>query len=280
MYNLLSANFARLRKSRAFYVAVAAMLLYALFVVGTCWRAFLSGQPFEAGMEDLLLFAFATARVIPTPAFMTAPLVSLFLGTEFSDGALRNKLIAGRTRTEIYFANLLTCMGAALLLAMVYIVLTFAAGMPVLKGFRIPIPQVLALLGAGLLALCAYGSVLNMAAMLMGNKANTAILTLTAAVVVTVFLGITLERLDAPEFTAIYDITGRYIEERIPNPAYIRPPARAGYEFLLDLFPTGQCLRLSVQEVEKLWRLPLLSLAVIAGSSAVGAGCFCRKDIR
>ena len=61
MYNLLSANFARLRKSRAFYVAVAAMLLYALFVVGTCWRAFLSGQPFEAGMEDLLLFAFATA---------------------------------------------------------------------------------------------------------------------------------------------------------------------------------------------------------------------------
>ena len=136
------------------------------------------------------------------------------------------------------------------------------------------------LLGAGLLALCAYGSVLNMAAMLMGNKANTAILTLTAAVVVTVFLGITLERLDAPEFTAIYDITGRYIEERIPNPAYIRPPARTGYEFLLDLFPTGQCLRLSVQEVEKLWRLPLLSLAVIAGSSAVGAGCFCRKDIR
>ena len=96
---------------------------------------------------------------------------------------------------------------------------------------------------------------------------------------VTVFLGITLERLDAPEFTAIYDITGRYIEERIPNPAYIRPPARAGYEFLLDLFPTGQCLRLSVQEVEKLWRLPLLSLAVIAGSSGVGLAVFCRKDL-
>ena len=258
MGNLLTAGLRRMVKSRAFLLALLAELAYTALVVLVCWDHYAANTG-SYTLESVLTAGFGLMGYLSVPSLIAAPLLCVHLGTEYSENALRNKLIAGRTRTEIYFANLLTCMGAALLLAMVYIVLTFAAGMPVLKGFRIPIPQVLALLGAGLLALCAYGSVLNMAAMLMGNKANTAILTLTAAVVVTVFLGITLERLDAPEFTTIYDITGRYIEEKIPNPA---------------------CLRLSVQEVEKLWRLPLLSLAVIAGSSAVGAGCFCRKDIR
>ena len=53
----------------------------------------------------------------------------------------------------------------------------------------------------------------------------------------------------------------------------------AFWRLMMDLLPTGQYLQVSRLDTPNLWRMPLMSLAVIAGSSGVGLAVFCRKDL-
>lgn len=45
-----------------------------------------------------------------------AAFCSLYLGTEYQDGTLRNKVTAGYRREQIYFSCLLACLGGGLLI--------------------------------------------------------------------------------------------------------------------------------------------------------------------
>ncbi len=279
MRNVLSANLFRLRKTRAFYIAAAAMAAYALFISGICWFRYLNGELMLFGMEEPLLFAFCTGGTVPLSAFILTPLLSVYLGTEFSCGTLRSKLSVGCTRSDIYFANLLTCMFAAVFLAVLYLFLTLTA-VPAVGGFRIPAGRFLLLAGAGLLAFAAYASVVNMLSALLCDKTNTALASLLL-LIFTMFLTVYLsDRLCLPEFIEAYDETGQTTGEMIPNRYYLQPAARAVCEFILDLLPTGQCMRISCYETPYFPRMPLLSLAVIACTSAAGLLLFRRKNLK
>ena len=66
-----------------------------------------------------------------------------------------------------------------------------------------------------------------------------------------------------------------------------RHPAESGcalrtslWHLLLDTLPTGQYLRISRLDTPYLWRMPLLSLGVIAASTAAGLLLFRRKDLK
>ena len=279
MRNVFSANLYRLRKTRAFYIALAVMTGYALFISGICWHRHLSGELMLFGMEEPMLFAFCTGGLVPFAAFILAPLLSVYLGTEFSCGTLRSKLSAGCTRSDIYFANLLTCIVAAVLLAVLYLCVVLTA-LPAVGEFHIPARQTLLLLFAGLLAFAAYASVVNMLSALLGSKTNTALVTLLLLVLtmfVTVYLA---DRLEMPEFVAAYDDAGQILEEVVPNRYYLQPKARAVCEFVLDLLPTAQCIRISRLDVPHFSRMPLLSVLVTVCTSGIGLGGFRKKNLK
>ena len=91
MRNLLSAHFMRLRRDRVFYLCVALMFaISALGKVGEHIRfpAFRLNVPFFYFM--LYIGAFS------------AVFTGIFLGTEYGDGTLRNRLIVGHSRTSVY----------------------------------------------------------------------------------------------------------------------------------------------------------------------------------
>lgn len=65
---------------------------------------------YEATLDNFF-FDYATYILV-----LGAIFCSLFIGTEYSDGTIRNKLIMGYSRQKIYCANLIVCIIANLML--------------------------------------------------------------------------------------------------------------------------------------------------------------------
>ena len=114
MDKLLRADFSRLFKSKEFWICAALMLAVS---VGNAFRTINSAKNFLSDTKfyiDEYVFSLA-----PYTAVISAVLISLFLGTEYSDKTIRNKLIIGYTRTSIYLANFIICFaGSAIMLAL------------------------------------------------------------------------------------------------------------------------------------------------------------------
>ena len=94
MNRLLAANFSRLLKSKAFWVCCIYAFVYGIFMqVMNYLTTTASG---EVPLIDNLFFSFSIITGILLSAF-----VSLFLGSEYNDGTIRNKLVNGHTRASI-----------------------------------------------------------------------------------------------------------------------------------------------------------------------------------
>ena len=138
MRNLLHANFSRLFHSGAFRAALAAELAYALFIIGVTFYSIYVKEGGQFGLEEPLLFAFGIAGMIPVPMLIQAPFLSVYLGTEFSEGTIRNKLVTGRSKTAVYLSNLLACMMASVLLAVLYLARVGIAAAPTGLPLKMP----------------------------------------------------------------------------------------------------------------------------------------------
>lgn len=268
MRNLLSANLRRMVRSRAFLIAVLAELAYIALAVLSCWDHCGAGEPVT--LEFILTAGYLLLSYIPLSTLIAAPVLSLYLGADYANGTLRGKLIVGHTRTEVYLADLLTCVITAAGLDMLYLVLTTAfCAKPVLDVsgvlLRSAPGRMLAWTAVLLLARMAWASVAKLVAVLLGNQ--------TAAAIAVLFLLLA---------AAVVSTTG------LSEVSYLtlHPDAVDGgrrmaiWQFVLDFLPTGQYYRVSVLDTPNLWRMPLLSLGVIAASTGAGLAFFRRRDLK
>ena len=116
MRRLLRADFLRLRKSNPFRLCLIGMLVLA--------TGFMVMQ--ATGMD----FTVPLSRVIFLPMSMygiaMAAFVSVFVGTDFSDGVIRNKLLAANHRRSLVLSHILVSCAACVI---VYAAVTaFTAG--------------------------------------------------------------------------------------------------------------------------------------------------------
>ena len=125
MNRLLAANFSRLFRSKAFWVCCIYAFCYGIFMqVMNYITTTASG---EIPLIDNLFFSFSIFTGILLSAF-----ISLFLGTEYSDGTIRNKLVIGHTRTSIYLSNLIVCTAAGMIMCVINLAVSFAVGLPLM----------------------------------------------------------------------------------------------------------------------------------------------------
>ena len=100
MANLLAAEFHRIRRDPVSWLLAAAALISGL-VFG-----------FSGRYDDVFVF----------PLFIVqAVFISLSLGREYNDGTLRNKIIAGKTKTAIFLSKLLVSLAASLVLTVLFL---------------------------------------------------------------------------------------------------------------------------------------------------------------
>ena len=273
MRNLLAANFYRLRKSAAFWLALAATLAYTGLVVLVCWDHCADGTG-NYTLEAILTAGFGLMGYLCIPSLILAPLLAVYLGTEHSEHTVRNKLITGHSKAGVYLAELAVCILTALTLDILFMLL---AGLlcvwPVLQMsgvlLRVSVGQLSAWIAAALLARAAYASVIKLVATFLNRKtsASIAALLLVMAAMLVCRIG----------FGMIHSLENALA---VGKPAVNGESRLAFWHLLMDILPTGQAIQVSRLDTPNLWRMPLMSLAVIAVSTGLGLAVFRKKDLR
>ena len=280
MLRLLSAGLNRLIKDKVFWVLlIATFVLSGAFMLYSCWDAtrMISNQFASPGDYSLDLFYF---RLAPFIALLQAIFISLFIGTEYSEGTLRNKIIVGLTRAQIYLSNYLVCLFVSLF----FVAAWFCGGLlgiPFVGGFQMGAADLLPCLLIIVFFVAAWTSIITTLCMLLSNKALAAVLALALVLGLVVASSLTYNALAESEMTSGILITqaGMEMIDPEPNPRYISGPLRSVLEFTLDVLPSGQSFLVLYLEISR----PILMLAssavVSLATILAGIQIFRRKNL-
>lgn len=272
MTKLLSANLARLRRDTIFWLVAAAVLLSSL---AAAFNHIYSASGCEV-TSDAFFFSGA-----PMLGMFGAVFISLFLGTEYGDGAVRNKLTVGHRRDSIYLAGFLSVFFGSLVFLAVWLlgaVPTLLLVGPLEMGLRGFLVYVLIAVGFT----AALSAVFTAVGHLSSNKAITVVLTLLVWLVLLFAASAIDGRLCEPEMESGIMMTANGIEmmDPEPNPLYLAGTARQIAEFLRDLLPTGQAILMSDAAIGHPLRQILCSIGLTGLVTAGGILCFRRKDLK
>lgn len=275
MRKLLSANFSRLWKNREFWICVGIAMLYAvIYLLNGCRMALRDISEFQYHLDDYYFhFAFSSGGIC-------AIFCSLFLGTEYNDGTLRNKIVVGHTRTDVYLANLLTVFMASLLFLLAWC-LGAMAGVPVLGLWQMTSLQLVFYLSIAIGFLAVFSALFTAVGMLSSSKAFTVTVSMLLFLGLLIIAGNLDNQLSEPEMTSNIIVTANGMEmgDPMPNPSYVSGAKRAAYEFFLDFLPTGQCAQMAFLKIAHPLRMLLSSVFLTVVVTWGGLWAFRRKNL-
>ena len=274
MRKLLSANFSRLWRSRLLRIelliaiAMAGLLLFVNQFEGASSIKFMDYPFFSQFIYNPVIFA----------AFIT-----LFIGTEYSDGAIRNKLSTGHSRLAVYGSNLCVSIIMSVLFVLVQIAVCLSIGLLVFEPFRLPMDQILVSAMTACLTAASSAAIYTAMAMNIQNKAFSVITAVALNFAVMLLVSMIAGTLYAPEM--IYEYTektanGLTYGPLVPNPGYIRGTARSVAEWVNDILPQGQLYSVYSYDFDRCARWPATAAVVLVASTALGYYLFSKKDIK
>ena len=276
MRDLLSANLLRLKKNNAFWGAIGVSFGLALATVIDVYRV---AQTFGGTTSvDAELFKYAAFIGI-----LAAELIPLFFGTEYSNGAIRNKLIVGQSRLSIYFANLITGFAACVLCSAAYMLGCMALGIPLLGWFTQPPALLFTALIGSLLMMAAFCAIFTFVTMNCAKKSTSVVICLLGTFAAFIWAFVIHSMLEAPEFIQGYEmsVNGQVVNAvPEPNPNHLTGLKREVYQFLFDLLPSGQSIQYCSLVLSDPVRLMGLAAAVCVVFTGAGAALFRRKDLK
>lgn len=280
MSRLLYANLIRLKNDTSFRLALAAMAAIGIFLPANTYRLMQYYTGFNVGLENGF-FTYIMMVVILASAFC-----SLYIGTEYSDGTIRNKLMIGHKRSNIYLSNFIVCAIGEIFMCLAFIVGYCVVGIPLLGFFSMPIKFILAYMGGGLMLCIAVAAIFTFVAMLNQNKAVTSVICILGTLVF-VFGGAYMNaRLQEPERYEPYvyfGVDGEIVERpEETNPYYIDEPGRSFLNFFNDFLPGNQAVTLSQIQAEEshLGWMMLYSAIIAVAVTGIGLFFFRREDVK
>lgn len=276
MSKLLHANMVRLWKNKAFWFCFLVMTAFGII---ERINVFIS----EEGEGSLDEAFWIGALVI---GFALSVFVSLFVGAEYEAGTIRNKIISGHTRSDIYLANTVACILAGWLMCLGCLAASLVVGIPLLGFFQTPLPEVF-LHGICVFTLsAAYAAIYNMIAMLSQNRAVTSMVCVSLAFLL-LFTGTAIyDQLEQEEMYYLPDEQNKFTDEQnaewVSNPNYIGGTERSVYETAFHILPGGQSLQLSgmLDDNQKYLEMFLASLTWIILSCSCGMAVFRKTDLK
>lgn len=277
MRRLLNAGFYRLKNDRIFQIAVLAVILASLVMLYNGTRSFhvMAENGYVRPMEK---YFFNQA---PMMGLFFSLFVSLFLGTEYADGTIRNKLCVGHRREHIYLTHFIVCLTANLLFLILWVLccspMLFLIGPP-----EMGTTTFLTYLAVAVGFTTALSSLFVMIAMNTTSKAYSVVFTVGIWMVLLLSASGIYDRLGEPELNGgMAMINGQFVEiEPTPNPLYVAGGAQIALEHILDFLPTGPTLLMNAVEITHPARQVVFALVFTVLTLWVGLKLFRKKDIR
>lgn len=277
MIRLLNANFVRIKKSKIFWVLTLAILLATLIMIFNQYHDFQRSKIIV--QYDNLYNFFLIFMGIVISIF-----TCMFLSIEYVDNTIRNKIIMGYKRTQIYLANLITVIIVSLVFELVFVLLISGIGIP-LFGFNIEsltrllytimMMQFIIIANASIYTfismVCTNGMLINVICILLSFGSYFAVLVL-------------MNILEAPEYIQSATMTNletgqiEYIKEKNPN--YPSKFKRDVCSTLIDVIPQGQSIRIASNKVSNKNLIVVYSLGTTVIFTGVGLVLFKKKDLK
>lgn len=274
MIKLLRAGFTRLRKNKLFWLLTVFSIGLALFMIYTQYSDMKKYEEVIEVEQLMLNYSMMVGIVI-------AIFTSLFLGVEYSDGTIRNKICIGHKRVNIYLSNLIIVTLTSLFSYILFIGIVASIGIPFFGTITFPILKLLMLFGCIFATVIAYSSIFTFIAMIISNKTINAIVSIMLAFGLMMNAMICFSKLEAPKTIQEATIVdGETKIEEVPNPKYPSEKQKKLYRTMLDINPAGQMLQIAGRIVPNFSMLPLYSLGIIVVSTGTGLVLFKKKELK
>lgn len=281
MNRLLTANFTRLWRSRIFYVLEIFMIGFSVLMYTD---TYISVYKNHEVYENWNLFFFSEMMFI---GVALAIFVSLYIGVEYSNGTIRNKLSAGHSRLHIYLANLLVCYAAGIIACITYSVTSAIMGLALIgkeavSGLWKPAQGMIAVL----FILMAYAAIFVLVSMSDMNTVRATVVSLLLSLIILSAGLIVCQYLDMPEYTVRYTTVEvesggtKKVEETVYNSRYLTGTKRKIYEAADLMLPSAQVMYVVDRGVAYSVKQPVCMFGVTIVCTGAGIWIFRRKDIK
>lgn len=262
MRNLLSAGIVRLFKSRLFWLLAAAE---------TAWSGFLAWLLYDYSnlTENLNMSVFMPMFYI---CVAEATFCGFYIGTDYSDGTVRNKISVGHTKRKIYLSNLIICCLAGTALLLVHIAVILGVGLALIGPAILPDMLLIKTLCA-LITVIAGTSLFTAASMLLSRAAF--------AVAANIF--ISLGMIASGLYVLILYSEPEFVPGSggLPNPRYVGGAGRAVLEFFEKILPVSSAYEVMRNSCTCAVCFKIIGFSLLAAAAITLAGlaAFRRKNI-
>ena len=275
MRKLLAASFSRLWKEKIFWFV---FLIMSIGSVCFNWIGYNEINNPQIYVEDMIFC------MLPMSGFVFALFISMRLGTEFEEHTIRNKLVVGYNRTQIYFAEYITCMVASIILLGIMLLFATVFGLLLSLEFQSGWMEIVFLLFCCVLIASVFSAMFVSISMNVGAKATSLVVSIVFLFAILLLASFCINAL-AEEPIAYSNITitvedGVQFGDLIENPAYVDGTQQTVYELIADILPTGQSIQLNNLEFERAVRWPVFSLIMLVIATVAGYLPFRKRDIR
>lgn len=242
MFNLLSANFHRLFKDRSFYTITICLVAWSIFSV------FMNLLNSNAGFNTN----------VPLLGFFIALICSLFVSKDYVNSTIRNKIISGYKREEIFMANFLTCTTVSLAYMLITLIFHYALTLPITKTSFGSAEQIFWTVVNMIFVSLAYAAAFNCFSMLLKSRTSAVIICLSAILII----------------TSITPVITHYLMQ-IENAGI-----RLFLQFIMDFFPSGQTVQILSGIAKNSLLMLLYSLGIIVTTNIAGLLLFHRCELK
>lgn len=281
MLRLINANLNRLFRHKGLWISlVAAFALSATNILTSVKHIDYYAKEYDQTLT-LEMVHFETFLLV---ILICAIFCGMFFGTEYSNKIIRNKLICGLSRSDIYFANFITaCVGNLLILSA--FLSSAVVGIKDFGYWSFGIKDSISYILIQILIIISFTALITTVFMLIDSKAIS-IVTLIIGTVLLLYLGeMIYQMLAEPAVlppTQYYDTAtgGMTFVDGGPNPEYVSGNERIIYETILNFIPLGQSAKVSNVDVEKPFFMEISSVVSAVVFNIIGFTAFRKKDIK
>lgn len=277
MRKLISAHFSRLWKEKVFWINAGLIFIFSAIMMWNGCRQ-VSAMKFSGSSADMDRYYF---NFVPVLGLFLAEFISLFLGKEYSDGTIRNKIVAGHTRASIYFSNFVVCFAAGFIFMLMWM-LGGLIGIPFLGTWKMGIKGFFLYFLIASFFLEAFTGIFVLLSMMLTNRATAAVFEIMLFLALLIVASMIYNSLCEPESISgvIMTANGMEMSDPSPNPVYISGMMRTVYEWILDFLPTGQGILMANVEIVHPFREIVCSILITLCTTAVGVFAFYKKNLK